>query len=320
MSNHKKEPGEKFLILAPRENDISLITPRPPTLSSSAMKWNDIHFEYHHQPPFQTSPHCFVQHVITIQSAAHPVNLERSLDGRSWNGIYNTGSSFIVPESVEHTAQTSTETEFMVLSLEPSLVSPIAYESVDPDCVEIVSRLQENFDPLIYGIGLAFKREVELDGIGGRLYIDALTTTLSVHLLHRYSARKPIFKEYIHGLSQYKLRRLIDYIENHMAENLSLAELAGEVGMSQYYFARLFKQSTGLTPHQYVIQRRVARAKKFLLQGKSSIADIALMVGFADQSHLTYHFKRLLGITPRTALMENGKNLLKKQESSIQKI
>jgi AraC family transcriptional regulator len=317
MSNHKKEPGEKFLILAPRENDISLITPRLPTLSSSDMKWNDIHFEYHHQPPFQTSPHCFVQHVVTIQSAPHPVNLERSLDGCSWEGKINTGSSFIVPESIEHTAHTFTETEFIVLSLEPSLVNPIAYESIDPDRVEIIPHIQENFDPLIYGIGLAFKREIESNGLGGRLYIDALTTTLSVHLLHQYSGKKPILKEYINGLSQYKIRRLMDYIDNHIAEDLSLAELASEVGMSQYYFARLFKQSIGLTPHQYVIQRRVARAKKFLLEGKSSISDIALMVGFADQSHLTYHFKRLLGVTPKTVLMENGKNLLKKQESSI---
>ena len=310
-------PEEKLLNLDTRKNDIAQITLRPPFLSSFNIGWNGIHFEYHRQPPFQTSPHCFVQYLISIHVASYPFKLERSLDGRLWSGTSITGNSFISPSQILHTASTFTETEFIVLSLEPSLVNSIVYESVDPDRVEIVPRLQENFDPLIYGIGLAFKREVESGGIGGWLYIDALTTALSIHLLHQYSARKPLLQEYINGLSKYKLRRVIDYIDSHLAENLSLEKLAHEADMSQYYFARLFKQATGYSPHQYIIQCRVMRAKQLLLQGKMGITDVAHMVGFADQSHFTYHFKRLLGVTPRTVLMESGKNLLKKQESSI---
>jgi AraC family transcriptional regulator len=317
MNTNKKGSGEESLILTPRENDIALITPKPAILSSFDMSWDNIHFEYHCQPPFQTPSHCFAQHVISIQSAPHPIKFERSLEGSSWSGTFQQGSSFIVPENVEHTAHTFTETEFMVLSLQSSQVNPIAHESVDPDRVEVLPFFQENFDPLIYGIGLGFKREIESNGLYGRLYVDLLTTTLSVHLLHKYSARKTVLKEYVNGLSKYKLRRLIDYIENHMADNLSLAELAGMAGMSQYYFSRLFKQSMGLTPHQYIIQCRVERAKTLLLRGDRSIADIAHTVGFSDQSHLTYHFKRLLGVTPKTVLVENGKNFLKEQESSI---
>ncbi len=317
MNTDRKEVGEEFLILAPRENDIALITPSPPALSSVDMGWDNIHFEYHRQPPFQAPPHCFDQHVITIQSAPRPIQFERTLDGSSWRGTFHEGSSFIVPEHVEHTAHTFTDTEFIVLSLETSQVNPIAHESVDPDRVEIIPRLQENNDPLIYGIGLGFKREIESNGLYGRLYLDLLTTTLSVHLLHQYSARKSVIKEYINGLSKYKLRQLIDYIDNHIADNLSLAELASVVGISQYYFSRLFKQSMGLTPHQYIIQCRVERAKQLLRRGDKSIADIAHAVGFSDQSHLTYHFKRLLGVTPKALFMENGKNFLKKQESSI---
>jgi AraC family transcriptional regulator len=317
MNTDKKGSGEESLILTPRENDIALITPKPAVLSSFDMSWDNIHFEYHRQPPFHTPPHCFAQHVISIQAAPHPIKFERSLEGASWLGTFQQGSSFIVPENVEHTAHTFTETEFIVLSLQSSQVNPIAHESVDPDRVEVVPFLRENLDPLVYGIGLGFKREIESNGLYGRLYVDLLTTTLSVHLLHKYSARRTVFKEYVNGLSKYKLRRLIDYIENHMADNLSLAELAGMAGMSQYYFSRLFKQSMGLTPHQYIIQCRVERAKTLLLRGDRSIADIAHTVGFSDQSHLTYHFKRLLGVTPKTVLVENGKNFLKEQESSI---
>jgi AraC family transcriptional regulator len=317
MHTDRKKVGEEFLILTPRENDISLITPRPPTLSSFDMNWDNVHFEYHRQPPFNTPAHCFAQHLVTIQSAPRPIKFKRSLGGSSWTGTFQEGGSFIIPENIEHTAHTFTETEFIVLSLQPSQVNPIAHESVDPDRVEIIPRLQENNDPLIYGIGLGFKREIESNGLYGRLYVDLLTTTLSVHLLHQYSARKTVIKEYINGLSKYKLRQLIDYVDNHISDNLSLAELANVVGISQYYFSRLFKQSMGLTPHQYIIQCRVERAKQLLRRGDESIADIAHAVGFSDQSHLTYHFKRLLGITPKALFMENGKNFLKKQESSI---
>lgn len=80
--------------------------------------------------------------------------------------------------------------------------------------------------------------------------------------------------------------------------------------MSTYHFARLFKQSIGVTPHQYVIRCRVARAKHLLLQGELNIAEVAKSVGFFDQSHLTKHFKRLVGVTPKTILQES-KNLPK---------
>lgn len=95
---------------------------------------------------------------------------------------------------------------------------------------------------------------------------------------------------------------VIDYINAHLELNLGVGELANVVQMSPYYFTRLFKQSTGLTPHQYVIRRRVERAKQLLLQGKLTIAQVAYTVGFAHQSHLNRHFKRWLGMTPKILL------------------
>lgn len=80
---------------------------------------------------------------------------------------------------------------------------------------------------------------------------------------------------------------------------LRLHELANLVQMSSHYFSLLFKQSMGLTPHQYVIRTRVDRAKKLLLKGEMLIVDIAQTVGFANQSHLNLHFKCLVGLTPK---------------------
>lgn len=105
-------------------------------------------------------------------------------------------------------------------------------------------------------------------------------------------------------MPKYKLRQVIDYINDHLDQDLGLAKLAELVQMSPHYFARLFKQSTGFAPHQYVIRCRVERAKQLLIQGKLTIAQVAYAVGFAHQSHLNRHFKRWLGVTPK-ALLEN---------------
>lgn len=100
-------------------------------------------------------------------------------------------------------------------------------------------------------------------------------------------------------LPQRQLRQVIDYINDHLTEDLGLTKLAVLVHMSPHYFSRLFKQFTGLSPHQYVIRSRVERARKLLLLEKLSIAEIACHVGFANQSHLNRHFKRWFGVTPK---------------------
>lgn len=125
---------------------------------------------------------------------------------------------------------------------------------------------------------------------------------LAVHLLKHYSATQKTKREWKGDLPKYKLRRVIDYIQAYLERDLSLNDLATLAQMSPHHFARLFKQSTGFTPHQYVIHSRVERAKQLLLQGKLTIAQVAYAVGFAHQSHLNRHFKRWLGVTPKMLL------------------
>ena len=93
--------------------------------------------------------------------------------------------------------------------------------------------------------------------------------------------------------------KVINYINDHLAEDLHLTQLAALIPMSPHYFSSLFKQSVGLSPHQYVIRSRVERARKLLLSEQLSIAEIACLVGFANQSHLNRHFKRWFGMTPK---------------------
>ncbi|MBD2069552.1 helix-turn-helix transcriptional regulator [Leptolyngbya sp. FACHB-671] len=91
----------------------------------------------------------------------------------------------------------------------------------------------------------------------------------------------------------------MDYIQTHLDRDLSLAEVAGVINISPTYFASLFKQAMGISPHQHVIQQRVEKAKLMLKRTNLAIADLALQVGFSSQSHLTQQFKRITGMTPK---------------------
>lgn len=131
---------------------------------------------------------------------------------------------------------------------------------------------------------------------------------LALHSLEEDSAREiveaylnatlaPI--EVVGGLPPRRLQRVFAHIRDNVARDLSVTELAQVVGMSQYYFSKLFKMSTGITPHQYVMRQRVERAQELLRETRTPLAEIATQVGFETQSHFTSVFRRLVGATPK---------------------
>lgn len=105
--------------------------------------------------------------------------------------------------------------------------------------------------------------------------------------------------EVVGGLPPRRLQRVFAHVRENIAQELAVAELARVVGMSQYYFSKLFKLSTGTTPHQYVMRQRVERAQELLREGGTPLAEVATHVGFETQSHFTSVFRRLCGATPK---------------------
>ncbi|MDV2993049.1 MAG: HTH-type transcriptional activator RhaR [Chroococcidiopsis sp. SAG 2025] len=169
------------------------------------------------------------------------------------------------------------------------------YESAN---VEIIPQFKLR-DPLIQQIGLALKSELELEGLSDRLYAESMANALAVHLLKRYSLRKYKVHERVVGLSKLEIKQVIDYIHDNLEQNLTLLEIAAVIQTSPYHFARLFKKSLGITPHQYVISKRIERAKQ-LLEEHNSIVRVAEKVGFQSQSHFTKMFRKYTGMTPQT--------------------
>lgn len=108
------------------------------------------------------------------------------------------------------------------------------------------------------------------------------------------------------GLNHRALKRVISHIEENYHVEIPLAELASVAFLSTYHFSRLFKQSTGLTPHQYVISYRVRKAVEMMGNGHLNMKEIARQVGFCDQSHMTRHFKRIMGSSPVQYFKQNS--------------
>lgn len=101
------------------------------------------------------------------------------------------------------------------------------------------------------------------------------------------------------GLPGGRLKKVLDYIGDHLAEDLSLSRLAAVAGMSPHYFSELFKQSTGRPPHRFVLSQRIGRAKEWLRNPKHSVIDAGFHAGFQNPSHFARTFRRLVGVTPR---------------------
>lgn len=154
-------------------------------------------------------------------------------------------------------------------------------------------------DPLLTQVGLALWRELEQPSPAGKLYAQTAAQLLAVHLLRRYTPAGAAVKEEIHGrLTPQQVQRVKEYVQAHLSQDLCLDALAQQAGFSPYHFARLFRRSTGESPHQFVLRQRIERAQSLLEAPDIPLAQVALATGFAHQSHLTQHFKRQLGLTP----------------------
>ena len=265
--------------------------------SSAGRDWDGLYAEevWHRAADFglpAIPDHLLVFHL------GRPVHVEEHLRGQE--GRLGEGSLTILPAEAPTQWQLGRQGDVrhLHLFLRPAFIDAVAAEvGVYPDRVEIVPTIGAR-DPRFEQIGLALLGELHADGLGGRLYAESLATLLAVQLLRHQSAAGLPPSRPATRLSPAMLARVGEYVDAHLADDLSLASLAGAVGLSPYHFARLFRASTGLSPHQYVIRRRVEGARLLLASTDRSLTTIAQDVGFASGSHLATHVRRLLGVSP----------------------
>ncbi len=221
--------------------------------------------------------------------------------GRSYSGTAVHGDIDVVPARTSMRWEALDQNDrSLIVALPLPLLHKVAQESeLDSKDMEIIDRFQIR-DRELELLGWALQREAEAGHPSGRIYRDGLTSALASRLVARHSSLTRKFSPNGNaGLTGYRLKQILAFIEEQLAEDLSLERIAAVAGVSSSHLNTLFRQSMGVAVHQYVIQRRVELAKSLLLQGEKSITQIALEAGFAHQSHLARHMRRLLGLPPR---------------------
>jgi AraC family transcriptional regulator len=296
MYNEDSYPGK--IAVNPAQNKLPLILPRSPLLVSDSSNWENIHFAHFQQPPCTVPEHISPRHTLCI-NVGKPVRLEQSIDGQRKAVDSIAGDLAIYPAYLSQQFCWDKEAEFLNLFIKPSFLTQVGYDVFGSDRLELVPHLATLSDPFVQQIGFALKTSLEIDGTSSRLYADAIAHALVVHILARYSTHSRQVRSISGGFTQAQWKQIIDFINANLDRNIHLTELAGIVQFSPYHFAHVFKRSTHTSPHQYVICCRIERAKQLMAISDLSIAAIAQTVGFASQGHFTYHFKRLVGITPK---------------------
>ncbi|MBO0789690.1 MAG: helix-turn-helix transcriptional regulator, partial [Ktedonobacteraceae bacterium] len=204
------------------------------------------------------------------------------------------------PYEVRWRGLSSEPAQTLHLHLDKDLLVRTAAELTgsDPSRLSLVERSAFQ-DPLLTQISLALWHELEQPSSSGKLYAQTAAQMLAVHLLRHYTSAEKAIREPLQGLTRRQVQRVTDFVLAHLNQDLSLEALAQQAGFSPYHFARLFRQATGESPHQFVLRQRIERAQHLLKETDMPLAHVALESGFANQSHLTRAFKRYHGLTPR---------------------
>jgi AraC family transcriptional regulator len=221
--------------------------------------------------------------------------------GKLRHGREVAGDLDIIPAHTPAAWETKQSGTTLIMRVPDELLRNVAVElDMDPGNVEIADRFQLR-DPFIEHIGWAIKADIDSGGAGGRLFRESLGTALAARLLQRHNRRSLPMRDPQGGLSAWKLKLVVSHIEDNLESELSLAEIAKVAGVSVSHLKTLFRRSTNTPVHQYILRRRVERAKLLLQDESLSIAQIAFATGFAHQSHLARHMRKILGVTPAVA-------------------
>jgi AraC family transcriptional regulator len=247
-------------------------------------------------------------HHTLVLVARPPEELDLLYEGVKRHVPPPAGAISVVPAGSPIQWRWSGPKDSLHIFLEPGLVGRVAAEAFDIDPARLTVPPLDGLDLPHFAAAMgAVDAELTAGGAGGRLAAESLANLLAVHLIRHVLAPRQSTRRRYGTLPRAKLRAVVAYVEEHLDAGPSLEQMAAVARLSPHYFVRQFKRATGLPPHQYVIARRVERAKQLLQTGGDfSLAEVAARVGFSDQSQFCQHFKRLVGVTPGQFRMRAG--------------
>lgn len=279
-----------------------------PIITSSDFGWESITVSEFKQPPGKTSLPPETDHTIALCLSTKPYRIWQTVGELNYTGIYSKGDISLSPAKLPCSYQVDGDDHYLEIKIPTLFLEQVAFEVMNIDLEHLKLRTEfRNRHPQIEQLAMMLRTELHRGQNGGeQLYIDSLANALTVNILRDYSTTtkpQPI-AIYEGGLNDRVLLKAIEYINDRLSESIKLEELSNHVGISKFHFSRLFKKSMGVSPHQYVMQQRINRAKQLLLKADESISDIAIMCGFNTHAHMSKYFRNYVGMTPKAYRQE----------------
>ena len=231
---------------------------------------------------------------VPMISARYPVV---SINGRSQSVVQDPGKIYLFDRG--------DRTRVSLETIHDSICIMIPQDSIeffarDKDLGSIPSLRAREFgqpDAVLYHLALATLPALKSPSEATAAFVEYLAIALHEHVIHAY-AGAPLRNRKSGGLAPWQIKRVRDFVEQNLSRDISIAELSADCRLSCSHFARAFQASLGMTPHQWMIKRRLERAKALMSRSDATLAEVAAACGFSDQSHLGRHFLRHFGTTP----------------------
>lgn len=248
--------------------------------------------------PGRMLEHTNTFHEVNVAISGALTTQKLSANGKLITKKETSGNLCVTPAGQSLSAIWEKRLDNMMILLDPAFINRAAAENGFANGFEFAEVYKQS-DPLIQQLGLTLLAESNSESPSGRLFIDSVVQTLTIHLLTHYGTATPAIEKVTGGLPGYKLRRVKEFVAENLEEDLSLAEISAVADLSQFHFARAFRRSTGLTPQQFLMQQRIERAKELLAQDDLAIVEVSLRTGFKNQSHFTSLFRKFTHLTPK---------------------
>jgi len=259
--------------------------------------WNGFGLSQYELPPLEIADHWFPEHVIAVDLCSTPLKRFWFENGQERHRVIHDGFVSVQYPGELRRFRWDAPVRTVVVTIDPDTIRQIMQEELHGHDLQVFGQIGRE-DPTLRQLVLSLHAEWEAGCPGGTLYGDTLCMKLCVSLVQNYSIETIRFPKYQGGLPKRQLGRLMDYIESSLEGNIGIDTLTEVTHLSRYHLGKTFKQSTGVTLHQYVTWRRIRRAKQLLRDRRYSLTEIAAETGFASQSHFTTVFSRTMGITP----------------------
>ncbi|MEW2916051.1 AraC family transcriptional regulator [Ruegeria sp. ANG10] len=255
---------------------------------------------YFQAEPDRMPEEVFEEHHVLLNLNPNPHRVQNWRDDELRDFTFLMDEIVVTPAGMRSGWRWHDKSDVIVITLDPAKVAQFAQSELgmllDP---QQFRDLPQFSDPDLCAAGVILRDALEADDMSSAVMFEAMSRVFLVKLLQKYGKRRTNEVELSARFTSRHYQRVLSYVQNRLDQTITVDQLAAEVGMSQSHFARVFKETLGSTPMQYVMAYRIEQAIKMMEDAERPLGDIALACGFADQAHFTRSFKQAVGQTPR---------------------